>query len=560
MEKLPEQAVPRPALPENVAPPPFDDVKDLPGQVSSEDVQDTAETNNSLNCLQFQSLFRSVGKLEDHYELEESRLGAGTFGYVYPCIRKNSGEERAVKCLSKARVKKNGGLEMLENEITFMKSMDHPNIVKLFDVFEDSHSVRLVMNLFKGGELLDHIAEGSGLTEKAISNVMLQVFRAVNYMHGMSFVHRDLKPENFMLTSKQPLDGCVLKVIDFGISRHHTEGETMTSVVGTTMYMAPEVFAASYDKASDYWSCGVVLYLLLCGEPPFAGLSDQGCRNKIKKGVYKMDTALWQSVSEDAKALVHSLLTFEPEKRCTAQAALDTSWISTAGPLGEVERCLDSGIVDKIRAFTHMNRFKKAALTAIVQQLDDDQFQELAALFVSMDGDGSGQLSLKEVLEGLNKKCGGGSDELTSLAEKWSCQNDGHISYTEFITAAMEHREEQSEINCRKAFETFDLDGDGILSIQEFRSLLLHEPLQKTVNRSKTCASVDSLFAKVDLDGDDKITFEEFMTMLNHVSEGDDGITRKRCCQYHGCGGVSLCIKKGDWITRKRCCNSCSLQ
>ena len=174
----------------------------------------------------------------------------------------------------------------LKYEIDILKNLDHPNILRLYETFEDSNSIYLVTELCEGGELFDEIMARNRFEEKDAAPIMKQLLSAINYCHKKNVCHRDLKPENVLLDSK---DKQTIKVIDFGTSQVFANEEKMELVLGTAYYIAPEILTGKYDEKCDMWSIGVILYILLSGEPPFAGGSDAEIIAKVKKGKYNFN-------------------------------------------------------------------------------------------------------------------------------------------------------------------------------------------------------------------------------------------------------------------------------
>lgn len=215
-----------------------------------------------------QFIIDNTGKLQDFYDLEKKNLGEGSYGAVYKGINKSTGQPRAVKSICKDQMK---NLERFKSEINIMKMMDHPNIIKLYESFEDKKNIYLVMELCNGGELFDRIIDAGHFKEVQAAIIMQQIIRAIYYMHDNHVCHRDLKPENFIFNTKDPIEKALLKIIDFGLSCTFTDGQVLSTKAGTPYYVAPQVLAGKYDQLSDLWSCGVIMYVLLCGYPPFFG-------------------------------------------------------------------------------------------------------------------------------------------------------------------------------------------------------------------------------------------------------------------------------------------------
>merc|ERR1719162_2186270 len=169
-------------------------------------------------------------------------------------------------------------------------------------------------------------------------------------MHQIKLAHRDLKPENFLMGSKDPIGTCSLKVIDFGLSCKFTDGQVLTTKAGTPYYVAPQVLAGKYDKASDLWSLGVIMYVVLCGYPPFYGETDAEVLSKVRLGNFSFNAADWKNISEDAKNLIRMLLKMNPRDRYTAEQALHHEWIKNKAPAAAAVN-LQGGFVDNLRGF-----------------------------------------------------------------------------------------------------------------------------------------------------------------------------------------------------------------
>ena len=207
-----------------------------------------------------------------------------------------------------------------------MKQLDHPNILKLYEVYEDANSFYLVMELVQGKELFDKIVERGQYSEKDAAHIIRQILSAVSYLHAHDIAHRDLKPEN--LLSSGSGEGEIIKIADFGFSKNFGEEKLMTSC-GSPGYVAPEVLTSeSYDKSVDMWSVGVILYILLCGYPPFYADNAPALFKKIMEVQYDFDDPSWEDVSSDAKNLIRHLLVGEPSKRYTAEQCLHDPWVT----------------------------------------------------------------------------------------------------------------------------------------------------------------------------------------------------------------------------------------
>jgi calcium-dependent protein kinase len=199
--------------------------------------------------------------------------------------------------------------KMLFNEINILKNLDHPNIVKMYESFEDEKRYYIVTEICKGGELFDEIIARGKFTEKDAAVLMKQVLSCVNYCHKNNIVHRDLKPENVLLEANKDFDQ--IKIIDFGTSLQFDPSKFLDEKLGTPYYIAPEVLNKKYNEKCDIWSCGVILFIILSGVPPFNGANDQEIMKNVKIGKFSFSDPCWTNVSDKAKDLIKKLLTYD---------------------------------------------------------------------------------------------------------------------------------------------------------------------------------------------------------------------------------------------------------
>jgi len=252
-------------------------------------------------------------------------IGTGGFSVVHEATSRSSREKFAVKIIKKQAIE-GDDIKLLKREIQIMKQLNHPNILKLFEVYEDASSFYLVLELVQGKELFDKIVERGQYSEKDAAHIVRQILSAVSYLHQHDIAHRALKPEN--LLSAGSGDDEVIKIADFGFSKNFGEEKLMTSC-GSPGYVAPEVLTCDqYDKSVDMWSVGVILYILLCGYPPFYADNAPALFKKIMEVQYDFDDPSWEDVSNDAKNLIRHLLVREPSARYTAEKCLQDPWVT----------------------------------------------------------------------------------------------------------------------------------------------------------------------------------------------------------------------------------------
>jgi len=451
------------------------------------------------------------GRVDDSYNIGKN-IGSGAYGTVQEGTDKATGAVRAIKSINKKLV---GDADRLANELDIMKSLDHPHIIKLFETFEDARFIYLVMECCVGGELFDKIVDtDGGFSEVQAAKMIRQVISAIFYMHKNLIAHRDIKPENCLLRN-DVMEDLDLVLIDFGLSsRFSPGGEAMKTRACTPFYVAPEVLGGFYNEKCDCWSLGVMMYVLLCGGPPFYGQTDQEVLNKVQKGDFDYDMPVWNEISRDAIDLIDNLLVVNPRKRFTAEQAFNHYWIQNLAPNAS-GAILSREALSNFSAFRQQNKFMKAALTVIAQQVDETAIANLKEMFKSLDKDGDGTLTLEEMREGLAKSNVEVPVNLEEIMKAVDSDGSGEIDYTEFLAATIDRKKYTQEDVCWAAFRVFDLDGNGKITKDELATVFSGggvTKLEETFGLERE--EIEKLIEEVDQDGDGEIDFEEFMAMM----------------------------------------------
>mmetsp|Transcript_75494 Transcript_75494/g.152707 ORF Transcript_75494/g.152707 Transcript_75494/m.152707 type:complete len:472 (+) Transcript_75494:89-1504(+) len=452
--------------------------------------------------------FYKKDECSTHYKLGKT-LGSGSFATVKAATRKADGTKWAVKIIAKQSLGPEDE-EALKTEVAILQKVDHENIVALEQIFDCPKNFYMVMEKMTGGELFDRIVSKEKYTEDEARQVIRKIAEALKYCHDMGIVHRDLKPENFLFLSKDPIDQNQLKLIDFGLSSLMGNGKAMSTKAGTPYYVAPQVLQGSYNHSCDIWSCGVIMYTLLCGYPPFYGKTDQEVLQKVKSGNFTFENKDWRHISEDAKGLIRMLLKFDPMQRLTAEQALQHEWIRCRAPRATTVS-LQAGIVDNLRAFQSQHKMKKAALHIIAGQLSEEKIKVLRQTFEALDANGDGLLTSQELKDGMAKaNLEHAGLDLDALMEGIDADGSGLIDYTEFLAATLDKKCYMQEDVCYTAFSVFDQDGDGHITLEELKKILENGSVDQALHGR----SSEEILKAVDTNGDGSIDFEEFMAMM----------------------------------------------
>lgn len=286
-------------------------------------------------------------------------------------------------------------LKDIANEIQIVKELDHPNIVKMYEEYEDHKYLYIVTELIKGGELFDELIRRKKFTEKDCKRIVKQLLEALSYCHANNIVHKDMKPENILLENKGDIES--IKLIDFGTAQRFDRKKKMTTVIGTPYYVAPEVLRGSYDEKCDIWGVGVIMFILLSGTPPFNGKDDDAIMRAVAKGKYEFKPAKWKGVSHEAKDLIDKMLVLDTTDRISAQNALDHQWFTTKGDDEQLTKKL-SGALNGLKKYKTDRKLQQAALGYIVTHLaTKEDTKDLDEAFKQLDVNHDGKLSLDEL-------------------------------------------------------------------------------------------------------------------------------------------------------------------
>ena len=470
----------------------------------------------------------SKDRVENKYYFMKPPLGAGLFGTVFKARHKQTGHIRAIKKIRKDHSKAKT-LETLLKDVEVLKKLDHPNIIKVYEYFQDAGNIYIVTDYCGGGELFDRILQEKNFSENRAAEMMKNILSAIAYCHKNSLVHCDLKPENILLASTK-YDETEMKIIDFGNSCFRKPEEMLKSKFGSVYYVAPEVLKASYNEKCDVWSLGVITFLLLSGKPPFNGPSDQHILKKVYSGKFSMDGPEWESISDEAKDLIRKMLIYNPDERISAKKCLEHPWFTNNAKEKVLRLDLPIGrrSLRNLKDFRAKSKLQESILYFLVSQLTTkEEEDELKEQFMAIDTDEDGLLTKEDLMTAF-AKTGRNPEEAEQIVEQIMKNADktgsGEIDYSEFLTASISKRKFFTEERLTMAFKLFDHDEKGYISTQDLNEIF-NNGVFKGIDEGIWSAMIKEAAQHADTDeseaSEGRITFDNFKTMMKKFTENE---------------------------------------
>jgi len=490
------------------------------------------EKSNDENFIIRKESFVTINKgdITQFYEVIK-KIGEGSYGKIYKVKNKQSGDIRAMKQILKSKIP---DINKFQNEIKILAMVDHPNIVRLFEVIEDDKYFNLFQELCTGGELSRKI-QTTQLKEKEIAKIFNEIMSAVAYCHEKGIVHRDLKLENILFASDSP--DSPVKIIDFGFSvllgknnlnkdkNNNDNGNNlkkfgfkrMKSKVGTLYYISPEIIKGNYDEKCDIWACGVILFILLCGYPPFTGSNDKEVYNIITQVKYDFNQPTWKNVSKYAKDLIKNMLTLA-KNRYTAKQVLNSKWLEIKLKDANEENMnyyLDYKHIAKYKTF---NKFKQAILTFIASRLNSDECKDIKNIFYNIDEDKNGFITFEDYRKYIINEFNiddliENEEEIKKGFQGMDVDYNNNIDYTEFLAANLDESIFLKEEKLKEAFRHFDLNDTGAIKKEDLIKVL---KLDDVEDKNKI---VNAIIEENDFDKDGKINFNDFVKVMQSNNE-----------------------------------------
>ena len=458
-------------------------------------------------------------------------LGRGSFGTVYLVKHKDLTRYFAMKVIKKSSSKNNEEEEDLMNEIEILRKLDHPNILKITDFYSLKTEYNIITEYCQEGELFDEIKANAPFSEVMAAWYMNQILSAVCYCHSMNILHRDLKPENILIVKRQKNGYHPIKIIDFGTAKVFKKEKNEHLLIGSAYYIAPEVLSRNYTELCDLWSCGVIMYILLTGRPPFNGINEEEIMKKIKEGIYDMSRYPWGIISEDAKDLIKGLLQVNPKKRFTAKQALEHKWfknekIKASQTCYNIKNRQLNKLIDNLVKYRTDNILRCAVIALLVHNsIQLNQAHDAVKLFNLIDKNGDGRISREELFNGLQPYKKDLSDEelrkqVDTIFTNIDTDHNNYIEYEEFVRAAIDKDHFLSVNFIQFSFNYFDKDHNGEITYEEVKNKFCQS--DKNKNSYKAQEQLKEAFNQIDINGDGKLSFEEFGEMMKNIIRKED--------------------------------------
>ena len=503
---------------------------------------------------------RSEGTIASKY-LKMKELGHGSFVSYLSLKDKQTREYRFCKEITKRKIFE---LPRFNAEIEYLMTNENPNIPKIYDIYEDERKIDLIMEECKGGNLLERIIKkiekGKTFCEREAGEIFQQIINALLHCHKMGISHKDLRPENILFVNEDEKD-TTIKVIDFGLSKIFGEIQAakkekidkkhFPSKLGDIHYASPEVLLGNLDERSDIWAAGVILYIMLTGNAPFNGNTDAEIIKAINKKKASYPESDFKNISDEAKDLLKHMIC-DADKRFNGNQIIEHNWLVKVVPNSEKE--LDDFNQDNFRNFVKIPKLKKDILMFIVDNLGDYNIQLLKDIFVEMDVNKDGTLTLKEFKDGIIKLFPTENDPVVitesnnfendnqekkirlddetlrqnkvivdkaeELFQSFDLDSEGRFDYNDFIINSLDRHLILMEDKLFMAFWMMDRDGSGKLDKREIKQVL---------SLDIDNASLDKMISQYDLNGDGEIDYLEFLNlMLNPPPKEEEVETGKK--------------------------------
>ena len=521
------------------------------------------------------------------YYNELVTLGSGTFGTVKKvCLRKNPLTIRAMKIIPKENIMDGVDSSKLIDEIRILKKLDHPNIMKIYECFIDQNYFYIISDFCDQGDLLGKLEKLGKMNEIVVKFIMDQVLNAVSYLHSKNVLHGDIKLENILLYTASKNKGrrftsinldindladlqeelnrsnsassrtkkyvndmlnYEIKLIDFGCSKYFVnrkKHQKLSGIIGTTLYCSPEVVDDLYDEKSDEWSCGVLMYMLLSGEPPFKGYSEEEIFRKIKKCEYNFKPREFDDVSDNCKDLIRKLLEPKKRKRIKASDALRHPFFNELfNPNKAMTQNKDLNILKKFINFQKpKSKFHETIYAYLCNNyINKDEEKKLRAVFRYIDKEEKNQITKKDLKSALNEvNINLPQEQFDNIFKILDGNQNNIIEYQEFLRAMCDKESLLTENNLRNTFLALSGGEDKeFINSSDIKKFIFHDlEIQEKI--------FNEYLEQFGMKKDDKIYFEKFCDMIKNEKKyhEDENEQKDKNDNYIVLNNVNIKVEK----------------
>ena len=491
------------------------------------DIQIPKEEHDSKSFLRSSTLaisnntiiHKCKSNLEKNYTILKE-LGEGAYSSVHLVKNNFSGEKRAMKSLKITKKVSLKEEQEIINEIFILKSLDHPNILKIFEFYQTKNEYNLITEYCDGGDLYKEIINKGPFTESYTSYVFYQIFLALNFCHSNNILHRDIKPENILISGRNEDNYPNVKLCDFGASKIFEKGVLNKRMIGSSYYIAPEVIKKQYNEKCDLWSCGVILYIMLIGKPPFPGNDDEEIIKNVIKGEYNTSGEDFDNLSNNAIDLITKLLNRNQAKRINAAEALNHKWFkdnNTKELYNQIEdQKIITNLLNNLKNYKRVSALQETALAYLVHNFPQNiDVINATKLFNQIDLDDDGKINKDELYKGLKDrlKIKDLKKEIDIIFTNLDMDGNGYIEYEEFIRGSVNKEFFVSDEVLDFAFKFFDKDNSGEITYNEIKEVFK----DSMVKKSKEDVSLKKIIDEVDTNEDGVISYEEFEVVMKKL-------------------------------------------
>lgn len=433
------------------------------------------------------------------------KLGSGSYGSVFIGTHKVTAQKRAIKQMKKSLLR--SLQEDVLYEFNILKELDHPNITRVYEAYEDASTIYIVSELFEGGDLYQRMSTDKYIDEHKASIIVKQILIALAYCHSMNLLHRDLKPQNVMLEDTS----LNLKLIDFGFAKYYNPKKLLKGKLGTPYFMAPEIILnQKYDCRVDIWSLGVILISMLSGNEPYRARDMNSLYNEIISSNFTEHyiSSKYKHFSPAAVNFIAGCLKPNLAERSRATDLLNHPWIKKENPHMELSPDLVKQLSKNVKRTVGASRMQSAISSYMaLNAARNSQIIAIKELFLKLDTSKDGKLSWEEIMVGFRlypKEMPFNVYDMQKYFSSMDKDGSQTIEYTEFVQALMNQAEMSTEENLKAAFGFFDCDGNGLIDAKEMKIIFDRENSYIDQN------AIQAMLDEVDQSKDGMLNFKEF--------------------------------------------------